>query len=313
MKTENEKRNVFITGVTGYLGGSVADKLVKNGYNVTGLVRTDDAGKIELLEKRGIKSVTGSLDDIEILTRAAQEADIIIHTANVDHVSSIYTLVAALEHSGKTLITTTGSSIVADYADGAYAGSVFYDEDMYFEPVPFRRPRVDMNTYVRKAAFEKGIRTIVICPSMVYGEGKGLQPDSDQIPKLIGFSRQEGAGLYFGQGLNRYSNVFIDDLTNLYLLALEKAPGGSFFYAENGHHSFKEIAKMISEYLGFKGKTLSITIEHLIEFHGEADRLGVASNSLVKSGNARRIGWKPGGPSLEKYFSEITNVDACVK
>ncbi|CAD0218232.1 NAD-dependent epimerase/dehydratase family protein [Chryseobacterium sp. JV274] len=306
MKTENEKLKVFITGVTGYLGGSVADKLIKNGYNVTGLVRTDDAAKIELLEKRGIQSIVGTLDDNEILTRAAQQADIVIHTANVDHVSSIYTLIAALEHSGKTLLTTTGSSIVADYADGEYAGSAFYDEDMHLNPVPFRRPRVDMNKYVRMAAIEKGIRTIVICPSMVYGEGKGLQSDSDQIPKLIGFSQQEGAGLYFGKGLNRYSNVFIDDLTDLYLLALEKASGGSLFYAENGHNSFKEIAALISNYLGFEGKTLSITIEHLIEFHGEADRLGVASNSLVNSVNARRIGWNPKGPSLEKYFSEIT-------
>jgi hypothetical protein len=32
----------------------------------------------------------------------------------------------------------------------------------------------------------------------------------------------------------------------LCLLALEKAPGGSFFFAENGHASFKEIAGMVS-------------------------------------------------------------------
>lgn len=306
MTTENQNLKVFITGVTGYLGGSVADKLIKNGYKVSGLVRTEDAEKIELLEERGIKSVIGSLDDVEILSNAAREADIVIHTANVDHVASVYTLVAALEHTGKTLITTTGSSIVTDHADGEYAGTVFNTEDTYFDPVSFRRPRVDMNKYVRAASIEKGIRTIVICPSMVYGEGKGLQPDSDQIPKLINFSKKEGAGLYFGKGLNRYSNVFIDDLTDLYHIALEKAPGGSLFYAENGHNSFREIAGMISKYLGLGDKTMSISIEHLIEFHGEADRLGVASNSLIQSVNARRLGWLPKGPSLEEYFSAIT-------
>ncbi len=306
MTTGNQNLNVFITGVTGYLGGSVADKLIKNGYNVSGLVRTNDTEKIELLAERGIKTVAGSLDDVEILTNAAREADAVIHTANVDHIASAYTLVSALERTGKTLITTTGSSIVTDYADGEYAGTVFHSEDIYFEPVPFRRPRVDLNKYIRMASIERGIRTIVICPSMVYGEGKGLQPDSDQIPKLINFSKKEGAGLYFGKGLNRYSNVYIDDLTDLYLLALEKAPGGSFFYAENGHNSFKEIADMISSYLGFEGRTASITIEHLIKYHGEADRLGVASNSLVKSVNARKLGWQPEGPSLEVYFAGIT-------
>ena len=60
---------------------------------------------------------------------------------------------------------------------------------------------------------------------MIYGTGRGLQPGSDQIPKLIGLSKQVNAGAYFGKGLNRYSNVHIDDLVDLYLLVMEKAPG----------------------------------------------------------------------------------------
>lgn len=307
MNTQKEIQKVFVTGVTGYIGGSVAETLVANGYKVSGLVRPEETGKVELLKERNITAVMGSLDDFEIMANAAQEADAVIHAANVDHTASVYTLVSALERSGKTLITTTGSSIVTDHADGEYAGTVFHTEDTYFEPVPFRIPRVDMNRYVRQAAIEKGIRTIVICPSMVYGKGKGLQPDSDQIPKLIALSQKEGAGMYFGKGLNRYSNVYLDDLTDLFLLALEKAPGGSFFFAENGHNSFKEIADMISQYLGFEGKTISITIEHVIKYHGEYDRLGVASNSLVKAANARRLGWLPKGPSLKEYFENLKN------
>jgi nucleoside-diphosphate-sugar epimerase len=59
---------------------------------------------------------------------------------------------------------------------------------------------------------------------MIYGTGRGLQPDSDQIPKLTELSKHAGAGLYIGKGVNRYSNVYLDDLVDLYLLALEKAP-----------------------------------------------------------------------------------------
>jgi nucleoside-diphosphate-sugar epimerase len=129
----------------------------------------------------------------------------------------------AFERSGKLLIHTTGSAIVADHADGEYSSSVALTEDSYFEAVPFRRPRVDINRYVRQAAIEKGIRTIVICPAMIYGTGRGSQPNSDQIPKLIELSRHAGAGVYFGKGLNRYSNVHIDDLVDLYLLVMEKA------------------------------------------------------------------------------------------
>jgi nucleoside-diphosphate-sugar epimerase len=291
---------VFVTGATGYIGGSVAECLIASGYQVVGLVRS--AESIPLLKDRGIESALGALDDPEIVTNAAHEADAVIHAASADHPGAVVTLIAALERSGKTLICTTGSGIVADSADGEYAGSVVYTEDSYFEPVPFRRPRVAMNRLVREAAIDKGIRSVVICPSMIYGKGRGLQPDSDQIPKIIALSKQVGAGVYFGKGLNRYSNVHIDDLVDLYLLALEKAPGGSFFFAENGDASFKEIAEMISRSLGLGGKTVSVSVEDVVRQYGDAGRYGVTSNSLVRAVNAWRLGWSPKAPSIAEYL-----------
>jgi nucleoside-diphosphate-sugar epimerase len=293
---------IFVTGAAGYIGGSVAERLIASGHQVVGLVRS--AESIPRLKDRGIESVLGNLDDPEIITKAAQEADAVIHAASADHAGAVLTLIAALERSGKTLMCTTGSGIAADCAAGEYATSVVLTEDSYFEPVPFRRPRVAMNRLVREAAIDKGIRSIVICPSMIYGKGRGLQPDSDQLPKLIALSKKVGAGVYFGKGLNRYSNVHIDDLVDLYLLALEKAAGGSFFFAENGDASFKEIAEMISRSLGL-GKTVSLSVDDLVRQHGDAARYGITSNSLVSAVNARRLGWSPKAPSLAEYFESL--------
>jgi nucleoside-diphosphate-sugar epimerase len=295
---------LFVTGATGYIGGSIAEKLMASGHEVAGLARSEEKGR--LLRERGIDPVIGSLDDPEVLTGAAQAADAVIHAANADHSASVVTLVTALERSGKLLIATTGSAIVADHADGEYAGAIHLTEDSHFDPVPYRRPRVDMNRYVRQAAIEKGVRSVVVCPSMIFGPGRGLQTDSDQIPKLIALSRQVGAGVYFGKGRNRYSNVHIDDLVDLYLLVLEKAPGGSFFFAENGDNSFKEIAGMISTHIGAGGETVSLPLAEVTRQYGEAGRLGVASNSLVKAVNARRLGWSPKAPSLEQWFKTLT-------
>jgi nucleoside-diphosphate-sugar epimerase len=294
---------IFVTGATGYIGGSVAERLVASGHQVVGLLRPTESAKAPLLRDRAIEPVIGTLDDSETLTHAALAADAVIHAASADHYGSVVTLIAALERSGKTLINTTGSAIVADSAAGEYASSIVFTEDSYFEPVPFRRARVTTNSLVRQASIEKGLRTIVICPSMIYGRGRGLQPDSDQLPKLTALSKKMGAGVYFGKGLNRYSNVHIDDLAELYLLALEKAPGGSFFFAENGDASFKEIADMISRFLGFGGKTISLSVEELVRQYGDAGRYGMTSNSLVSAVNARRLGWSPRAPSLADYFN----------
>ena len=43
------------------------------------------------------------------------------------------------------------------------------------------------NRYVREAGIDQGIRTVVICPAMIYGRGRGLNTESDQIPKPIAF------------------------------------------------------------------------------------------------------------------------------
>jgi nucleoside-diphosphate-sugar epimerase len=294
---------IFVTGATGYIGGSVAERLVALGHTVLGLVRSRE--KALLLTKLGIDPVVGTLDDWGTLSDAAQAVDAVIHAASADHPGSVLTLVAALDRSAKPLIYTTGSGIVADSADGEYAGSAVFTEDTYFEPVPFRRPRVEMVRFVREAGISKGIRAAVICPTMIYGTGRGIQPDSDQLPKLIALSKQLGAGVYFGKGLNRYSNVHIDDLVELYVLALDKAPAGSFFFAENGDASFKEIAEMISRSLGFEGKTVSLSVEDVIRQYGEAGRYGVASNSRVNARNARRLGWSPKGPSLAEYIESL--------
>ena len=292
---------IFVTGATGYIGGSVADGLVRASHAVLGLVRSKE--QAPLLKERGIDPLVGTLEDWRILSDAAQAADAVIHAASADDADSVLTLVGALERTGKPLIYTTGSGIVADSAGGEYASSVAFTEDTYFEPVPFRRPRVEMIRFVREAAIGKGIRSVVICPTMIYGTGRGLNPDSDQLPKIIALSKQLGAGVYFGKGLNRYSNVHIDDLVELYLLALEKAPGGSFYFAENGDASFKEIAEMVSRSLGFDGKTVSLSVEDVVRQAGEAGRYGITSNSRVSAVNARRLGWSPKGPSLAEYLA----------
>jgi uncharacterized protein YbjT (DUF2867 family) len=68
---------VFVTGATGYIGGSIAEKLVASGHEVRGLVSSmeKEKEKIPLLKARGINPVVGTLDIHEILTSAVQTAD----------------------------------------------------------------------------------------------------------------------------------------------------------------------------------------------------------------------------------------------
>src|SRR4051812_21982220 len=97
---------VFCTGVSGYIGGSVAAHLVAAGHQVTGLVRSQE--KAEAVRARGIGPLLGTLDDSERLAQAARAADIVINAASADHLGAVTTLLGALAGSGKPFIHTSG-------------------------------------------------------------------------------------------------------------------------------------------------------------------------------------------------------------
>jgi len=98
---------VFVTGATGYIGGSVAEGLVASGHQVLGLVRSTESAKASLLKDRGIEPVLGNLDDSETLTNTALAADAVVHAANADHPGAVVTLLAALD-LGKRLVSHLG-------------------------------------------------------------------------------------------------------------------------------------------------------------------------------------------------------------
>ena len=62
---------IFITGATGYIGGSVASALLSRGYEVRGLERGEHAAK--QLEAMKIEPVLGSLDDGDVLRRGESQ------------------------------------------------------------------------------------------------------------------------------------------------------------------------------------------------------------------------------------------------
>ena len=297
---------IFITGASGYIGGSVAKYLADAGHEVTGLIR--DPAKRDALQALGITPVLGTLDDSYILTQQAQAADAVVHTADSDHRASVETFINALRGSGKPFIHTSGSSVVGDDARGAYEREAIFTEETPFEPMDIRRDRVAINQRVRNAGVEQGIRAIVFCPTMIYGDALGLPTASDQLPKLLAKSRQFGAGAYLGAGVHRWSNVHIEDLAELYRLALEKAPSASLFFAENGEASFIEIATSISHALGYEGRIESWPADEAIAELGDWARFAIGSNSRVRAVNARELlGWQPKRESIHQWL-RTTNV-----
>src|SRR3954463_13149674 len=183
---------VFITGATGYIGGSVASRLIERGDQVMGLARSPEAA--DALERRGIEPVTGDLNAYTPVVEAARRADAVINAANSDNPFVVHALLEGLKGSGKALVQTSGSSVVGTYDNGQPSERVI-DEDTPFAPEAEKAGRVAIDQSVLAA---KDIRGVVIRPTLIYGRGIGVAATSIQLPKLIDLAKEQGAPGHVG-------------------------------------------------------------------------------------------------------------------
>lgn len=300
--------NLFITGAGGYIGGSVAAALLASGHQVRGLTRNPRSA--ERLAATGIEPVLGELDDAALLAREARQSDGVINTANADHAVAVQALIAGLAESGKPLLHTSGSSVVGDNARGALPSTQIFDGYAPLVVNPAKQARRDIDLQVLGAA-RQGIRSAVICPSLIYGVGVGLNPHSVQIPFLAANARQRGTVEIVGAGANVWSNVHIDDVVSLYLLVLSKAPAGAFYFAENGEASFAELGAAIARRLGLPGVT-PLPPEVAAQRWGEPKAyFSLGSNSRVRATRARsELGWSPRHSSVLDWVANELPIEA---
>lgn len=274
--------HVFVTGATGWVGSEVIKDLIKNGYLVTGLVRSDD--KAQALKALGAKALIASLDDLDALSRAASQADAVIHTAfNHDFSKFIESCEQdrkAIEALGKglkegqRLLVTSGLSGLARGATEA---------DL---PNP-ASPR--KSEAAAKALTGLGVKaaTVRLAPS-VHGLG-----DHGFVSILASVARQKGVSAYIGEGNNCWSGVHRLDAARIYRLALEEGVTQSVYHAVADQAvSFKEIAQVI-------GDSLGLPVESREPEHFDWFARMAGGEMTVSSERTRNLlGWAPSGPDL---------------
>lgn len=288
--------HVFVTGATGWVGSVVVNELLANGHSVTGLARSPAKG--EVLAATGARVLHGTLDDLDLLQRAADGSDGVIHCAfNHDFSKfaenseqdrrAIEAIGAALKGSQRPLLVTSGAALVA--TPGGVAG-----EDA---PIPAHSAHPRKSEAAAEALRDAGIRVsaIRLAPT-VHGIG-----DHGFVPILVGMAREKGVSAYIGDGGNRWPAVHRLDAARLYRLALE---GGA---AEPAYHAIAEEGLPFREIAGAIGRGLGLPVESR-----GADHFGwfagFAGADMATSSRKTRewLGWTPTHPTL---FEDLAGPD----
>ena len=336
---------VFITGATGYIGGEVLYQILNLNYNfdITALVR-NQAKSEKLLKSTNnkVKTAIGDLDDLQLIEKYAQESDIIINTADVDHVPSAEVLYKALT-SKKTptyLIHTSGTSILGDsLREGKRPSKKVYSDVKNIEEInslPLEQPHRPVDKIILDISEKNPIvYTVVVSPSNIFGQSNGYDKIiSAQIPLLASLSVKNSQAFSVFDGNYIWSRVHIKDLGDLYLLLLDKllkgeniSKGKQGYYfgsytVENEVNVSEEpvdieiVWRKVSEKVGqelYKKKLISkeevaeLKPEQIVKIPGSIDFAPYlwGTNSRSRGDNGIRVGWKPKYTGSKTYWDSI--------
>jgi nucleoside-diphosphate-sugar epimerase len=288
---------VFVTGASGHMGSAIVPELLQAGHQVVGLARSDNSA--EALVAAGAEVRRGDLDDLDGLREAAAAADGVIHLAYKHDLMAVgdmagavaadfaatKALAAALEGTGKPLMTTSGTLMLAFSGITGRPGT-----EADYAP---SGPRVDAENFVIGLA-ERGVRSSVVrLPPIVHSslDHHGF------AHILIGIARQAGESAYVDDGVNRWPSVHTVDAARVYRLGLEEAPAGTRLHAVADEGiAFRDIAAVIGRGVGVP--VVSVPAAEAAERFSFLGGFVGVDNPTSSEITRKLLGWEPEHPGL---------------
>jgi nucleoside-diphosphate-sugar epimerase len=339
--------NIFLTGVTGYIGGSLLTDLLHHpnasNFKITTLIRGDES-RAKKLRSIGVTPLIGSNDSHDIIEKAASESHVVIHMANsADDLPSIRSIISGLNKrtqlTGKPVIYihTSGTGVLAEDVRGKKGSNKVYsdlDPDQ-INDLPDERIHRNVDLLVINAAqANHQLKSVIVLPPVIHGIGTGLFSRDTMVPSLlIRTVLKQGKVQMIGPGESAWNSVHIADLVDAYIILLDQLLAAygpdakpdarhspyltigreGYYFAEDGLYSGRQVFEKIGEVLHKKGVLKSPEVTSFTDDEVKNDPFGpfswfVASYSNSKAERLRKMGWKPHRPNLLDSLEE--EVDA---
>jgi len=245
---------LFITGATGFVGGHLAEACAARGIAVSALARP--GSDTALLEKLGATLHCGDLNDLGIIQKAVQGADVVVHCAakvgdrgpaeeyravNVDATRNLLEVCA-----GRPLHRFIHMSTL-----GVYEARHHYGTDET-EPLPinhmdsYTKTKVEAERLVLDYHRKHQVPVVALRPGFVYGPR-----DRTVMPKLIK-RLASGSVHYLGGDQRALNTIYVGNLVDAVFLAAEKPNAvGQVFNLTDGEPVTKQrFFEAVSDSLG---------------------------------------------------------------
>lgn len=252
---------ILVTGGTGFTGKALVQRLLDQGHEVVALDYKEGL-KTQELRNRGAEVVLGSVTDKEVVRRAMRGVEVVHHVAaafremNVPdsyyhevNVGGTRNVLEAARAEGVRKVIYCSTCGVHGNVDHPPAG-----EDAPIQPADYyQRTKWEAEPVVREYN-GRGLETVILRPAAIYGPG-----DPERF--FLIFQRvAKGTFPMFGNGKTYYHPLYIDNLIDAFLLAMENGRGNgeAYLIADEQYLEIEDLVRRVARAL-----EVDVKIPHL--------------------------------------------------
>jgi UDP-glucose 4-epimerase len=304
----------LITGIAGFIGSTLAHRLVEEGHDVSGIDNLS-TGNLENLEdiRSAIRFENVDLRDAQGVRAACEGVDFVLHQAAVASVprsvkdpqgshesnvnGTLNLLIAARDASVRRIVYAASSSAYGDQPTQPK------HEDMLPSPLsPYAVQKLTCEYYLQSFYSSYGLESVCLRYFNIFGPHQAADsPYSGVIAQFI-YKMMEGTTpTIFGDGLTSRDFTFVDNAVNANLLAClapsAVATGRVFNVGTGKSRTLNEVYAGIAAALGFKqpqqyGPTREGDVKHSLASIERAQKeLGYVPKADFQQGLEKTVAW----------------------
>ncbi len=220
---------VCVTGGTGFIGGALVDRLLREGASVRVLARPSP--RADALAKRGAEVIQGDLSNSEALDEAVRGTEVVFHAAamvegygsrkefeeaNLGGTQQVFE--ACIRQSVPHVVYLSSIAVYGLISRGERIDELTPWDEPPEKRDSYAQSKIAADQYVSKVRLKADIGVTIIRPGIVYGPGRRL-PSA-----LLGFQAGR-TNVVFGRRRLRFPITYIDNLIDAMMLAA-KTDGG---------------------------------------------------------------------------------------